>query len=166
MKPVITYFKYLFRSTNEHGVHSPFVYDLVTKALRCKRKLRKHPSAKALPFFNNLPEKYQRALNNSLHHLFGEQVPDITHGLSGNTFSAGTPLLYLGPLDQSDPAAIDTLLNRLENDTVLLLHKTRDTPLWRALTQHPEIHLTVDCHQIGMAWKRTQQAKENFTIRL
>jgi predicted O-methyltransferase YrrM len=30
---IIAYIKYLFRSTNQHGVHSPFVYDLLTKCL-------------------------------------------------------------------------------------------------------------------------------------
>ncbi|QHI35251.1 hypothetical protein IMCC3317_05970 [Kordia antarctica] len=28
---IFAYFKFLIKSTNEHGVHSPFVYDLVTK---------------------------------------------------------------------------------------------------------------------------------------
>ncbi|AUS04146.1 O-methyltransferase [Pseudotamlana carrageenivorans] len=28
---IIQYFKFLLKSTNQHGVHSPFVYDLVTK---------------------------------------------------------------------------------------------------------------------------------------
>ena len=28
---IIQYIKFLFKSTNQHGVHSPFVYDLVTK---------------------------------------------------------------------------------------------------------------------------------------
>lgn len=166
MKPVITYVKYLLRSTNEHGVHSPFVYDLVTKALRHKGKLPEHPTAKAIPFFDSLPGKYQRALNNSLHHLFGEEAPVIAHGNSSNALSTGTSLVYLESRDQSDPTAIAPLLEGLGNETVVLLNKTNDTPLWHALTQHPEIHLTVDCHHIGMAWKRAQQAKENFIIRL
>ena len=31
MYQIIQYFKFLLKSTNEHGVHSPFVYDLITK---------------------------------------------------------------------------------------------------------------------------------------
>ena len=31
MFQIIQYIKFLFTSTNEHGVHSPFIYDLVTK---------------------------------------------------------------------------------------------------------------------------------------
>lgn len=36
----ISYLKFLSRSTNRHGVHSPFVYDLVTKCLTAKHS---HP---------------------------------------------------------------------------------------------------------------------------
>jgi len=34
--PVKTYLKFLKNSTNQHGVHSPFVYDLLTKCLYTK----------------------------------------------------------------------------------------------------------------------------------
>jgi len=30
---IITYIKFLLRATNQHGVHSPFIYDFVTKCL-------------------------------------------------------------------------------------------------------------------------------------
>lgn len=33
MYQVIAYIKFLFKSTNQHGVHSPFIYDFVTKCL-------------------------------------------------------------------------------------------------------------------------------------
>jgi predicted O-methyltransferase YrrM len=36
---VIAYIKFLFHSTNEHGVHSPFVYDLITKCFYNTEKL-------------------------------------------------------------------------------------------------------------------------------
>ncbi|MDN3492450.1 O-methyltransferase [Winogradskyella bathintestinalis] len=39
MYQIISYIKFLIRSTNQHGVHSPFVYNFVTKCLYDKSKL-------------------------------------------------------------------------------------------------------------------------------
>jgi predicted O-methyltransferase YrrM len=43
---VKAYFKFLWKSTNEHGVHSPFVFDLVTKCFYDKKKYPEYSTLK------------------------------------------------------------------------------------------------------------------------
>ena len=50
MFQIIQYIKFLFKSTNQHGVHSPFVYDLVTK---CFYDNTKHPDYLKLKNYRN-----------------------------------------------------------------------------------------------------------------
>jgi len=50
-----SYFKFLLKSTNEHGIHSPFVYDLVSKCFYNKTKYTEY----------KLLEKYRKDLLNS-----------------------------------------------------------------------------------------------------
>jgi predicted O-methyltransferase YrrM len=38
--PVISYLKFLLKSTSEHGIHSPFVFDFVTKCLNTKYPIK------------------------------------------------------------------------------------------------------------------------------
>ena len=46
MQQVKQYIKFLFKSTNQHGVHSPFVYDLVTKCFYDKTKYQEYHKIK------------------------------------------------------------------------------------------------------------------------
>ncbi len=56
--PLIAYLKFLLRSTNQHGVHSPFVYDLITKCLYDKSKFED---------YSNLITYQKNLLNNHKH---------------------------------------------------------------------------------------------------
>lgn len=162
---MVAYLKYLWRSTNAHGVHSPFVYELVTRALRCKKRHSLHPAADQLPFFKHMPSKYQRALNNSLHHLFGADALR-TAALTGLTKKEYPDLAFIDLTVAAEIPNPDRYLTLLQNDTPLVVRKEGDHPFWDTLTQHPDLHLTIDLFGLGMAWKRKQQASENFIIRL
>lgn len=47
---ILAYLKFLFNSTNQHGVHSPFVFDLVTK---CFYDNKKYPEYSILKQYRN-----------------------------------------------------------------------------------------------------------------
>lgn len=59
MFQIIAYIRFLLASTNEHGVHSPFVYDLITRCFYNKAKL---------PIYKQLA-CYRNALLTNHHHI-------------------------------------------------------------------------------------------------
>nr|WP_316928856.1 class I SAM-dependent methyltransferase [Salinimicrobium xinjiangense] len=59
MQIVLAYIKFLLRSTNQHGVHSPFVYNLVTK---CFYDRKKYPSYAILKDYRKSLLKDKRKL--------------------------------------------------------------------------------------------------------
>jgi predicted O-methyltransferase YrrM len=46
MFPLLAYVKFLLRATNQHGVHSPFVFELVTKCFYNKRQFQEYERIK------------------------------------------------------------------------------------------------------------------------
>lgn len=50
MYQILAYIKFLLKSSNQHGVHSPFVYDLVTKCFYDKTK---HPEYETLKIYRS-----------------------------------------------------------------------------------------------------------------
>lgn len=67
MHQIFAYIKFLFNSTNQHGVHSPFVYDFVTKCLYDKEKYQAYIDLK----------NYRNTLKNSKVEL---EVSDFGEG--------------------------------------------------------------------------------------
>ncbi|WP_299123575.1 class I SAM-dependent methyltransferase [uncultured Winogradskyella sp.] len=67
MYQVISYIKFLFKATNQHGVHSPFMYDFVTKCLYDKKRYDAYEKLK----------NYRFELKNSTTTL---QVTDLGEG--------------------------------------------------------------------------------------
>ncbi|WP_339755687.1 class I SAM-dependent methyltransferase [uncultured Winogradskyella sp.] len=67
MYQIIAYIKFLFSSTNQHGIHSPFIYSFVTKCLYDKKK---HEAYSKL-------NDYRKALQKSNTIL---QVKDLGEG--------------------------------------------------------------------------------------
>ncbi len=55
---VISYFKFLLKSTNAHGIHSPFVYDFVTKCLNTKHPIENTDFKNFIAFKKKLLNKH------------------------------------------------------------------------------------------------------------
>lgn len=73
MYQILSYITFILKSTNQHGVHSPFVYNLVTKCFYDKTKFSEY----------NRLKSYRKALLKSIEHI------DIID------FGAGSKLLQI-----------------------------------------------------------------------
>lgn len=75
MYQIKQYIKFLFKSTNQHGVHSPFVYQFVTKCLYDKKK---YDAYKKL-------QNYRKTLKNSKVELDITDLGEGSKTLDNNT---------------------------------------------------------------------------------
>nr|WP_299069696.1 hypothetical protein [uncultured Allomuricauda sp.] len=164
LKP-INYLKFLLKSTNEHGVHSPFVFNYVTKCLYLKQKWDKVKSI-------NILLKSIAYFNHKSIELYGK------HDLK-KTLEIHFPNMAIGrkPIDvvYTDELKIDTLKqliseDKLHNNSMIFIHSIHQTPkkqqLWRNLIELPIITVSIDMFNCGVLFIRKEQVKEHFIIRI
>ena len=154
---MLTYLKFLLKSTNHHGVHSPFVFDYLTKCLykspRNSRDRLNNVVAKSIPYFNCETAWIE---DNSLKGLF----PQLTYG------QYPLDILILQNFN------LNTLLelhikNRIHNKTLIIVqHLEKHQKEWQKAVTHTKITVSMDCFVLGILFIRKEQAKEHFTIRL
>ncbi len=184
-----SYLHYLWKSTNQHGVHSPFVYNLVTRCFYDK-KLRQSYGLIASIVENDPSEislKNAKLLNRLLSYLNYSTIlilnnsPDcITKILSINnsiSVSYSTEdivqfdFIYLD-IDQlkNNPKLQQTLFSKVHNDSLLLIssiHQSKgNQAFWRQLQHHSRTKVTIDTFHLGFIFFRKEQEKEHFVIRV
>lgn len=161
----ISYLKFLLKSTNEHGVHSPFVFKYVTEGLYRKKRLHKNKSIdvllKSIAYFN-----FTNILlvdNPQAHGIVQMQFPEI------QSDSAIFDLLFIDHLSEID---FKKLLSEgeLHNNSMVLVNAINATKqeqeTWHRLTELPEITVSIDMFYCGALFIRREQVKEHFTIRI
>tara|TARA_R110002049_G_scaffold80907_2_gene205699 strand:- start:1151 stop:1633 length:483 start_codon:yes stop_codon:yes gene_type:complete len=156
----IAFIKFLIASTNQHGVHSPFMYNYVTKCLYKKDRLSEHKSKnvllKSIAYFNvssvfiNDPDLKKMIQTKYPHLNYNKEFVDF---------------VYL-----SEPIVnqVDAIKNH--NNTVIFIdniHKTKQTEmLWKKIKNLDTITVTVDLFYCAIVFFRKEQAKEHFNIRI
>lgn len=161
---IASYLQFLLKSTNEHGVHSPFVFNYVTKCLYNKKEYHKDKSINALlksiKYFN-----VQHAIiqDSGISKLVTERFPKVQFGQQ---------MLDIFFLKSLSPSEFNTLLNegRLHNDSMLMIDNIygdkKKLEEWNHLIARPEITVSMDLYHCGILFIRREQVKEHFTIRI
>lgn len=164
----IAYLKFLFRSTNQHGVHSPFVYDFVTRCLYTKPSLSKEKSIdvllKTIAYFGISKLKIHENWN-----IIKQQIQESFP--SAQFDSPPFDLIYMEEINQKfllDYAIGQT--KKTHNDTVIFIdniHGTaRSSARWNDLIGQREFTATLDLFHCGLLFYRKEQVKEHFRIRI
>ena len=152
-------------STNQHGVHSPFVFRYVTQCLYTKKKMHKNRSInvllKTIAYFGF--EKVSIKNKTQVKKLVQQTFPEIQFD--------GYPcdLLFV---DKLASGTFQQLLSegKLHNDSIILvdsIHRTaEDLEQWNHLIALPEITVSIDMFHCGLLSTRREQVKEHFRIRI
>ncbi|OED45204.1 hypothetical protein AB832_01485 [Flavobacteriaceae bacterium (ex Bugula neritina AB1)] len=186
-----TYIQFLLKATNQHGVHSPFVYTLVTKCFYDRKNKPVYKQLKPIfasganTVFSYRYAKLIHRLTNYLHIkniLVSPALPVIQYTMflqehKINIDTTLTPkkqydmyLLHPSQYAGSAKKLVFEIVPHLHNNSVILCPNIRATQkhldFWHQLIALDTISVSIDLFNIGLLFIRKEQVKENFKIRL
>jgi len=157
---MIAYIKFILKSSNQHGVHSPFVYDLITQGLY--KKGNKTTVLNNYAELKKLSTKEQKVLSNIINYYKINKIYFDFKSLENN-LNNEFKLLYIKELNQS------TFLKNDSNYFVVInkIHKNKNVgSIWRKLIRNKKATVTIDLFYFGLVFFRKEQVKEHFIIRV
>lgn len=162
---IISYLKFLVKSTNAHGVHSPFVFNYVTKCLYSKKRLHSNKTInvllKSIDYFH-----FENVLITA-----GKETSDLVKKAFPTVhFDEKVPDLLF--VDQMNLSTFKKWVaeGKLHNDSMVLVNgihqDKRKWDDWEILIQLPQITVSIDMYHCGAIFVRREQVKEHFTVRI
>ncbi len=167
MLQFLRHLKFFLSATDQHGVHSPFIYNYLTKCLYAKPDYCQEKSwnilLKSIAYFgaNRIgildgTEKLQKKIQ--------DEFPAIQWD------KGSYDILFMPPFEAYKVIRSISLENEIHNNTLLLIdniHSNRNNlSLWTTLKKHPKVTVTVDLFYCGAVFFRKEQAEEHFKIRI
>jgi hypothetical protein len=157
------YIKYRWKAKTRHGIHSPFVYDLIDKVLFNKERNKENTGHITPTDIADLHTKLAGAAKknimliasiisyyNSPHHPFPEKPEFLFHNAedhknSAREISANTSRIII----------VSNIHNTLSADAK-----------WKDLYEDPEVSLSIDLYCFGLLFFRKEfKEKQHFFLR-
>lgn len=160
---ILAYINYLIRSKNQHGIHSPFVFDFVTKGLYQKQKNQNKINLKSANLnFSKSEEKLLHKIFNyfKIQNEFNKTI-NSTKALDKNH-----KILYVNDLTKNN---FDSLGFNPSIEMLIIrrIHQSKESELkWQEIINFANATVTVDIFYFGLVFFRKEQRKEHFIIRI
>ena len=162
---IVPYLRFLLESTNQFGLHSPFVYGFVTRCLYKKPRLDRNRTLDVLL----KSQIYFKAKN---IHIGDRPALGERMAKADSQIRFDKDPLDLILLESLSVPEFHTLRStgRLHNDSLILIDGIHADPqnlkLWNELIVLPQISVSMDFYHCGILSIRREQRKEHFKIRI
>ena len=163
------YLLFLLKSTNQHGVHSPFVFRLVTQCFYLRDKipcthypegitpkkgqfilrLTKYFAPKSIKIYSN---------NKNFASLFPTSLTEVSKQKQDMI------ILY----QQENKTTIEQLIAQMHNDSLLLVvdpHREENEDFFKQLAENKAFTVVIDTFSFALFFIRSEQERECFVIR-
>lgn len=158
----LSYFKFLLKSQNQHGLHSPFVYDFVTKGLYKKKS--KNTITNTFSELKNLSTKQQKLLSKILEYF---KVNTIYFDFI--EFSKSSKKNYNLLLIEDIHHLNEVKFTNLNSKHFIVIsgvyQDKKSNKLWEEIIKIDTATVTIDIYYFGLIFFRKEQVKEHFIIR-
>jgi len=182
-----SYLSFLIKSSTQHGVHSPFVYNLTTRCLR--KKLLKNTLKEQ---HNNnqkkrsLSSKKETLLLNIISYFRIKKVLEITNYskseyiiVSENSSKTSTSItkelvdfFFLNQISSKENLnnEFNACLKNIHNNSIVIvnnIHLNHEMEkAWKSIKENSKVTVTIDIYHFGLVFFRKEQEKEDFIIRV
>lgn len=158
---MFSYLKFLSKSTNAHGVHSPFVYNYITQGLYAKPRLSRNKIEdvllKSISYFG-----YEniRIDDDSLRAKLETHLIKLPNNTS--------PLDAIVLKDFKFETVLELIVaKKIHNDSLVLIQDLQGSQVeWEKTIAHPKITVSLDSFSVGILFIRHEQVKQHFIIRI
>lgn len=159
----ISYIKFLLRSTNQHGLHSPFVYNFVNKGLYSKEI--KNNILSEYSELKKLSKKEQTVFSKIIAYFKTNQLY-IDVKSSNKSEDQEYKIIYVNTIHKIQSSELNTF-NTKDIIVIYGIHQQKKTALkWQEIIKSKEAKVTIDLFYFGLIFFRKEQVKEHFNIRV
>ncbi len=167
------YLSFLLKSTNAHGVHSPFVYDLVTKCFYNKDTQQQPLFLKSKQLA--LDNKKEKLLIKIINYFQFSEILNISSVKTNTSTNSHQSLENVLLTNKENNAVIISEFNSIQpfltNNTVVIVdniyQSKKQLENWNTLKNQSKVSISIDTFYFGLLFFRTENKHpEHFTIRV